>query len=146
MKVIYNPKLNKEKNQIYKVECDCGAELEVEEDDIKVGTYGMGYIMCPCCQNEYYDELWADMLILNKENLKYPIHYTTFENSLDVENEDIDEMVADCIEKLEKNPEDFVNFHMCGNTAIFVFRFEDDNEYDVYVCKNYQETFIPIIK
>ena len=53
-------------------------------------------------------------------------------------------MVKDCIEKLEKDKEESVFFHMAGNTAIFVFRFEDDNEYNVYVCKNYQETFIPI--
>lgn len=144
MKVIYNPKLNKEKNQIYKVKCDCGAELEVEQEDIKIGTYGMGYIMCPCCQNEYYDDKWSDMLILNKNNLSYPTHYTTFENGIDVEDEDINAMVKDCIEKLERNKEDFVSFHMTGNTAIFVFKFEDDDEYDIYVCKNYQETFIPI--
>ena len=62
MKVIYNPKMNKEKVRTYKVKCDCGAELEVEEEDIKIGTYGMGYVMCPCCQNEYYDEEWADII------------------------------------------------------------------------------------
>ena len=144
MRVIYNPKMNKEKVRTYKVKCDCGAELEVEEEDIKIGTYGMGYVMCPCCQNEYYNEEWADMLILDKYNLEYPTHYEDFSNDIDVENEKINAMVKYCIEKLEKDKEEFVSFRMCENTAIFVFRFEDDNEYNVYVCKNYQETFIPI--
>ena len=31
MRVIYNPKMNKEKVRTYKVKCDCGAELEVGE-------------------------------------------------------------------------------------------------------------------
>ena len=41
MRVIYNPKMNKmnkEKVRTYKVKCDCGAELEVEEEDIKIGS------------------------------------------------------------------------------------------------------------
>ena len=104
----------------------------------------MGYVMCHFCQNKYYDEEWADMLILDKYNLEYPTHYEDFSNGIDVENEKINAMVKYYIEKLEKDTEEFVSFRMCENTAIFVFRFEDDNEYNVYVCKNYQETFIPI--
>ena len=33
-----------------------------------------------------------------------------------------------------------------GDTMIFVFKFDEDKEYGVYVCKNYYETFIPFNK
>lgn len=26
---------------------------------------------------------------------------------------------------------------------VFVFKLDEDEEYDVYVCKNYYETFVP---
>lgn len=52
-----------------------------------------------------------------------------------------------CIEKFDSNDEnDWVRYIGSGDTMVFVFKFDGDKKYDVYVCKNYYETFIPFNK
>ena len=49
--IVLNDKHNhtESKPKTYKITCEhCGSELEVEDDDIQVGVYGMGYVVMEC--------------------------------------------------------------------------------------------------
>lgn len=136
------------KSNTYKIICEnCDSELEVEDDDIKVGTYGMGYVVCPCCGEETYSDELSDYFSLTKDNLEFPTHYSTFSNGKKIDDDTINKWVKECIEKFDHNDEnDWCKFTGSGDTMVFVFKFDEDKEYNVYVCKNYYETLIPFNK
>lgn len=140
MKVLKN-KFNEEKETL-KVFCDhCGSELEVEDDDVEYGSYGVGFVTCPCWGER--TDLAGKELELSVENLRYSIHYYNFEGGVDVSDEEIDALVKECINKFDPdNENDWVRLIGSGNTMVFVFKMVD--EYEIYVCKNYQETSLPI--
>ena len=136
------------KPKTYKITCEnCDSELEVEDDDIQVGVYGMGYVVCPCCGEETYADELADYFPLNKDNVKFPTHYFSYNKAISVDDDTINKWVKECIEKFDSNDEhDWCRFTGRGDTMVFVFKFGEDARYDVYVCKNYYETFIPFDK
>lgn len=140
MKVLKN-KFDKEK-ETFKVICEhCGSELEVEESDIKYGSYGIGFVTCPCCGKQ--TNLEDKELELSVENLRYPVHYYDVKGGIDIADKEIDEWVKECIKKFDPNNEnDWVRWTGSGNTMVFVFKMVD--EYEIYICKNYQETSLPI--
>lgn len=136
------------KSNTYKIICEnCGSELEVEDGDIEIGTYGMGYVVCPCCGEETYSDELADYFPLTKNNLEFPVHYSSSKNAVSIDNDRINKWVKECIEKFDINDEnDWCRFTGSGDTMVFVFKFDEDKEYCVYVCKNYYETIIPFNK
>ena len=140
MKVLKN-KFNEEK-EVLKVFCEhCGSELEVEDDDVEYDSYGVGFVTCPCCGER--TDLADKKLELSVENLRYPIHYYNFEGGVDISDEEIDAWVKECIKKFDPdNENDCVRCIGRGNTMVFVFKMVD--EYEIYVCKNYQETSLSI--
>ena len=135
----------KSKPKTYKITCEnCESELEVEDDDIKVGTYGMGYVVCPCCGEKTYPDEFADRFPLTKDNLRFPIHYSSYNKAIRVDDDTINKWVKECIDRFDPNDEnDWLRYAGSRDTMVFVFKFDKDKEYDVYVCKNYYETFIP---
>ena len=151
--IVLNDKHNRmvqmeSKPKTYKITCEhCDSELEVEDDDIQVGVYGMGYVVCPCCGEETYSDELADYFPLTKDNLEFPVHYSSFNKAVSIDDNTINKWVKECIEKFDPNDEnDWVRYTGSGDTMVFVFKFDGDKEYDVYVCKNYYETFIPFNK
>ena len=136
------------KPKTYKITCEhCDSELEVEDDDIQVGVYGMGYVVCPCCGEETYSDELADYFSLTKDNLEFPVHYFSFKNAVSVDDDTINKWVKECIEKFDPNDEnDLVRYIGRGDTMVFVFKVDEDKGYNVYVCKNCYEAFIPFDK
>lgn len=133
------------KPKTYEITCEnCESELEVEDDDIKVGTYGMGYVVCPCCGENTYPDEFANRLSLTKDNLRFPVHYSSSKKAINVDDDTINKWVRECIEKFDPNDEnDWLRYAGSGDTMVFVLKFEDDGDYQIYVCKNYYETFVP---
>lgn len=133
------------KPKTYKITCEhCDSELEVEDDDIQVGTYGNGYVVCPCCGEKTYADELADYFPLTKDNVKFPTHYYSFNKGVNIDDDTINKLVKECIERFDHNDEnDWCRFAGSGDTMVFVFKFVEDAGYAVYVCKNYYETFIP---
>lgn len=133
------------KPKTYKITCEhCDSELEVEDDDIQVGAYGMGCVVCPCCGEETYADELADYFPLTKDNVEFPTHYCSFNDGVHIDDDTINKLVKECIEKFDPNDEnDWCRFTGSGNAMVFVFKLDEDEEYDVYVCKNYYETFVP---
>ena len=146
MKILKDNCLKEEpKPEVYHITCEnCGSELEVIDDDINVGQYGMGYVMCPCCGEETYSDELSDYFPLTKDNLSFPLHYYHFGNGLRIDDNTINKWVRECIEKFDHNDEnDWVKFMGSGDTMVFVFKLDQAEEYNIYVCKNYYETSIP---
>lgn len=141
-------KQGESKPKTYKITCEhCDSELVVEDDDIQVGAYGAGYVVCPCCGEETYADELADYFPLTKDNVEFPTHYYSFNNGVHIDDDTINKWVKKCIEKFDPNDEnDWCRFTGSGNTMVFVSKLDEDEEYDVYVRKNYYETFIPFNK
>ena len=81
---------------------------------------------------------------LNKDNLQFPIHYYSFENGKEVNDEEINKWVKQGIEYLEEHIDEYLWFTGTGDSKVFVQKFDGDNEYSITVCKNYYEIEIPI--
>ena len=130
-----------------KIKCsECDSELEITEEDTHIGWMGARFITCPCCGEEsMVDEL--DGITLTKDNVEFPTHYSSSNKAISVDDDTINKWVKECIEKFDPNDEnDWLRYAGSGDTMVFVFKFDEDKEYDVYVCKNYYETFIPFNK
>ena len=144
---ILEDKCSKEKSKpkVYHITCEqCGSKLEITDDDISVGMYGMGYVVCPCCGEKTYPDEFADRFPLTKDNLRFPIHYSSFNKAISVDDDTINKWVKECIDRFDPNDEnDWVRYAGSRDTMVFVFKFDENKEYDVYVCKNYYETFVP---
>lgn len=133
-------------SQLLKFECDnCGSELEVNIDEIEIGQLGLGYVTCPCCGENCYDENFIS-IELNKNVLNFPQHYFSFKDGVNIENDTINKKVKDMITSLENSTDenDFMRFIASGNTIIFVMKYIGDKEYHVVVGKDYYETYVPM--
>ena len=90
--------------------------------------------------------MW-DYFQLTKDNVEFPTHYYSFSDGVHIDDDTINEWVKECIEEFDPNDEnDWCRFTGSGDTMVFVSKLDEDEEYDVYVCKNYYETFIPFDK
>ena len=128
-----------------KIKCsECDSELEITEEDTHIGWMGARFITCPCCGEEsMVDEL--DGITLTKDNVEFPTHYYSFNKAVNIDDDTINKWVKECIERFDPNDEnDWVRYIGSGDTMVFVFKFDEDTGYNVYVCKNCYETFIPI--
>ena len=137
-----NKKTNSEDNYPMIVTCDdCGSDFEIEYDDTYIGALGCRNVKCPCCG---YENMVDDGIQLTKDNLKFPDHYFWFGNGVKLSNKETDKYVRDCIEALRKSKNKY--FYAArggtGDTHIFVFRQDEDEEYLIYVGKDGYETNI----
>ena len=138
-----NKKTNSEDNYPMIVTCDnCGSDYEIEYDDTYIGALGCRYVKCPCCG---YENMIDDGIQLTKDNLKFPDHYFSFANGVKVSDEAVDKYVKECIEALRNSTDK--NFYATqtgtGDTHVFVFKYDGDEEYVVYVGKGGYETNVP---
>ena len=137
-------KANSEDKYPMVITCNnCGSDFEIEHDDTYIGTLGCRYVKCPCC--DYSNMVDDDGIQLTKDNLKFPDHYFWFGDGVVLSNKETDEYVRRCIEALRKSKNK--NFYAArggsGDTHVFVFRYDGDEEYFVYVGKNGFETNVP---
>ena len=126
------------------VECQCGAELEYLPSDVHVGAFGSMFTTCPVCEEEVLldDEL---PMVLTTENVEWPKHFSLpHKSDFDISDKEIQEWVNKCLKLAESDvvyPNGSYVSTACGNTIVFVHKFEDS--YEVYVTKSYAETSIP---
>ena len=140
--------IKKENEQIkpsifpFRIKCEyCDTELELDESDVHIGSYGLYDYVCPCCKMK---NKLDEGIELNKNNLQFPIHYYSFENGKEVNDEEIDKWVKKGIEYLEEHTDEYLYCTGTGNSKVFVQKLEGDNVYSITVCKNYYEVEIPI--
>ncbi len=117
---------------------ECGSEFEIDEDDVEVGVMGLYELKngCPCCGEEVEID---DRIDLTSDMLRFPQHYYSFENGVNLSDEEIDKYVKDCIEAL-RNSDDNYHCVATGNSFIIVFKNNEEEEFNIFVCKNYYES------
>ena len=137
--------INNENEEKYVVCEKCKTKIGYTQDDIEYKDYGVPYIKCPHCSSQTMLEE-EDCLELNKNNVKFPIHYYHFGEGKPIDDEQINKWVKESIEYLEKNPTEHFSYHASGDSIVFVIKYEDDEEYSIIVAKNYYSTSVSIDK
>ena len=131
-----------EEPKTYKATCDeCGARLEFEESDTYVGTYGGSYVDCPECG---YDVLVEELVDVNltEHNIEFPRHFSkTSAEAINIGDDTLQGWVRECLEKIKQDETSDHWMIASGNAVVIILKFDD--EYDVYVCKNYYDCIIP---
>jgi DNA-directed RNA polymerase subunit RPC12/RpoP len=119
----------------------CQAELEFEFEDTYEGAYGSRYIKCPVCGKEImaYD---IEGIELTENNIEFPKHfYHMGPNAVDIEDKQIQSWVREGLQRLKDNRAVDFYFHGTGNSFVIILEMND--EYLIYVMKNYWEMEIP---
>lgn len=133
---------NVEAPKIYKVTCEeCGAALEYEKSDTYIGALGGRELICPSCSHKVFVEE-PEGIDLNSGNIEFPLHFIgTSDDAIDIGSTQIQKWVRECLYKMENDGEEY-GFYLIGsgNTIVFVTKHEE--EYDIYVAKNYWECSI----
>lgn len=138
MKIIKNNL--EEEMKITRCTCEwCKSILDVSEEDIKIND-GDKYFICPVCNEESY----SNELRPNKYNISFPNDYRYFGNGVDIKNDEIDDDVRNLIKSFTDDEDDW--YRMCGhgNSIVFVVKNVEEEVYDIYVCKDYHEAYIPM--
>ena len=125
------------------VVCDgCESEFVADKEDTYIGALGCRYVKCPCCGEENGLD---DGITLTTENLSFPKHYFSFKNGVKLSNKEVDKYVKECIEALRNSTDN--NFYATqtgtGDTHVFVFKYDGDEEYFVYVGRGGYVTHVP---
>lgn len=126
--------------------CDyCDSELEVSKEDTHIGWLGAAYVTCPCCKREtMVDEL--DGITLTKANVEFPVHFRRTNKDMDgvieIDKYKITEDVRKGLDYLKNNKDDPYWFTCRGDSFVKVFRNEEDDEYVVFVAKDFYLTEI----
>ena len=135
--------LNKDidEQELYRQKCDeCTAELEFAIDDTYIGALGARYVKCPICGYEIMTEE-CDGIELNSNNIEFPKHF--FEpRGIDIPNSQINNWIRECLKVAEESDEPYGYFVSTGsgNTMVIILAYED--EYQVFVTKDYYETSV----
>lgn len=118
-------KIIKEDNK--QIRCDdCRTLLEYDSSDVH-----QGYITCP----------WCGYGIYVGNFISFPKDYR-LNNGADIGNERINTYVKEGIEFLRNHQEAEHYYIGTGNTIICIFRNDELEEFNVYVCKIYYSTEI----
>ena len=152
MKVLVNNYSKEDAKQLEKyprnIVCEkCFSELEYDKSDITIGVLGAGHVKCCLCGfNNMLDDD-EEGIILTKDNVEYPTHFLQISKETGAKdvcnNEFIKECIQEAIDNFRKNKDEFVYYIGKGNTMVYVFRYNGDEEYNVVVTNNYYETDIP---
>lgn len=131
-----------------KVVCEnCESELEYEKSDVTIGWLGAGYIKCPLCGYEMMLDDENEGIILTADNIEFPTHFNHTSEETGAkdcfDNERIKKYIRDAIKYFRENKEEFA-YHTCsGNLIIHVYRFSEDEDYEIYVTNDYYQATIP---
>ena len=152
MKILKNNfnkiELKKEKQKYPKETiCDeCQSELEYDKSDMTIGWLGAVYIKCPLCGNDIM-LCEEDGITLTVDNVEFPTHFNHTSKETGAKdicnNEEVRRYINEAINYFRMNKNEFAWCSGSGNMMVHVYRFDDDEEYAVYVSNNYYATDIP---
>lgn len=134
-----------------KMTCECcGSELEYEESDLYMGTYGCMHLDCPCCGEDNMLDPHEKNIILTKNNIEFPTHFhhVCVENgAVECCDEYFREYVNKGIEYLRNNKDETDwGGHITGNFYIHIRKYDGDRVYDVTVSRDFYTMDIPFEK
>jgi hypothetical protein len=73
---------------------------------------------------------------------KYPSDFFDFTDGVDIPEEEINQWIAEMIQKLRDNPDWPYTGTSTGNTCVLVSRDGDGNNFEVMVTKSYSRAFV----
>lgn len=144
---IIKDKLNKdEEMKTRRITCEsCGSILEAEISDVKIGNFGLSYVICPVCGCQTLTNVddWDETITI--DSLVFPEHFYYFggEGSKSINADEITSLARKGIEYFRENPQEFAWFTARGDTAISVWNMYGDEDYTVRVSKGYYEVEVP---
>lgn len=105
----------------------CGAELEYEDSDLKVGLWGCKGFDCPEC---------GEFVFCSKRvaEPKYPDTFWIPKNAKGLNDEEINTLLNRVVKSLKDCEAGEFSFSATGDTAVIGLKFKDEEEY--YICKN----------
>ena len=123
----------------------CSSELEYDESDFKIGTYGCYYVYCPLCgEGNLIEE--KEGIKLTFDNVEFPTHYwhTCKENgAVDMcNNKKINEWLKQAFAYFKENKDEFSWWTQTGNLRVEVHKFDGDKYYEILVTNNFYTTEI----
>lgn len=122
----------------------CGTISKVAFEEAFMGEYGNYFYRCPYCgQITPLDkDIYVNTEDLTVDNIEYPTHFH-YMSDIDIDTSDgtITRVVRGMILSLRENDEDLVST-IEGDTMIIVFRMEEDEEYHIFVGKNYEHSIV----
>lgn len=122
-----------------RVSCEvCGAELEVEETDMKYGEYGLGYIVCPVCGDSVYID-GVEMKV-TPDNMLYPKHFKSFEHGVPLSQEET-QRYARAAYKALLDSDLSVDFAHTGAGDTVVIGVKNADGIEIYVAKKYADFY-----
>lgn len=124
----------------------CNSELEYDREDLRIGELGLVILDCPCCGYSNAIENHEDTLILTRDNIVFPDHFyhTSIKNgAIDCcTNERIKKYITEAIDYFRRNKDEFAWIVSTGNLHVTVFRYEDNEVYEVVVTNDHYHTDI----
>ena len=134
---------------IYTVCNNCFSELEVTDEDIKIGWLGEAYVTCPCCGKETTIDDETKGITLTADNINFPTHFHRVNKDLDakeVSNEEIIRDIKKGIQYFRENKDEYVWYISYGDLFLIIFRYLEDDEYFILTTKDYYETWLSFDK
>lgn len=122
-----------------RVSCEvCGAELEVEETDMKYGEYGLWYIVCPVCGDSVYID-GVEMKV-TPDNMLYPKRFKSFEHGVPLSQEET-QRYARAAYKALLDSDLSVDFAHTGAGDTVVIGVKNADGIEIYVAKKYADFY-----
>lgn len=127
------------------IECTgCKVKLEYDVADIQVGAYGCAYVECPKCGELIFIDSEVHSITLTKDNIRFPQHFMgAGPNVVKLSDERTERYIRECLDVLEKREEDYGEFAYTGTGDTLVFAVKYEDEYAIYVAKEYYTSSIP---
>lgn len=129
---------------------NCESELEYEEEDLVEGVFGAMYIECPLCGYSNMLDGNEHDVTLTKDNVNFPVHFyhISKENgAVEISSDRVKEWIKYCINHLRNDKDSADSAGYCytgsGDTMVYAFKLDGDEEYEVVVTKDYYSTYIP---
>lgn len=141
--------IKKKIQETTQIECAwCESILEYVNEDIQLDNENQKYIICPECDHlTYLIDMDKDPeeKILTINNIQFPedfYQFGTSDHAVKIDDEEINERIQKCLEALEENKKDYGVFHYIGSGDSVVIVVKHEDEYVVFICKDYYEAAI----
>ena len=125
----------------------CKSELEYDKSDLRMGFLGCMHLDCPICGESNMLDENEFSITLTPNNVEFPTHFwhTSKETgAVDCcNNERIKKYVLDGIQYFRNNKDEFAWYAETGNLHIVIYRFTEDEVYNIVVSKDHYSTEIP---
>lgn len=125
----------------------CQSELEYNETDLQMGSYGVMHLQCPLCGEDNMLDDNENNIILTVDNIEFPLHFHHISKELKAvdicDNEHIKECLHNAVNYFRKNKEEFSWSTWCGNMYVCVHRYPVDELYEITISNNFYNMDIP---